>query len=127
MTGNHGQAMRQEIHPVPGGYFSDLLVISVINVGPSGRRDRGNRREETLQRYHSRNWKRKSFVTAGKTWPALSLFSFNYSAGHLLLSPLHSQGQPKDASVRLGPKTLRTLDEEVKSLVSAWRSSSLWI
>ena len=25
------------------------------------------------------------------------------------------------ASVRLGPKTLRTLDEEVKSLVSAWR------
>ena len=26
------------------------------------------------------------------------------------------------ASVRLGPKTLRTLDEEVKSLVSAWRS-----
>ena len=29
----------------------------------------------------------------------------------------------KEASVRLGPKTLRTLDEEVKSLVSAWRSS----
>ena len=26
-----------------------------------------------------------------------------------------------EASVRLGPKTLRTLDEEVKSLVSAWR------
>ena len=26
------------------------------------------------------------------------------------------------ASVRLGPKTLRTLDEEVKSLVSAWRT-----
>ena len=25
-----------------------------------------------------------------------------------------------EASVRLGPKTLRTLDEEVKSLVSAW-------
>ena len=29
------------------------------------------------------------------------------------------------ASVRLGPKTLRTLDEEVKSLVSAWRFSLL--
>ena len=28
-----------------------------------------------------------------------------------------------EASVRLGPKTLRTLDEEVKSLVSAWRIS----
>ena len=27
----------------------------------------------------------------------------------------------EEASVRLGPKTLRTLDEEVKSLVSAWR------
>jgi hypothetical protein len=30
------------------------------------------------------------------------------------------------ASVRLGPKTLRTLDEEVKSLVSAWRSRALF-
>ena len=38
-----------------------------------------------------------------------------------------SNGESKEdmssgkASVRLGPKTLRTLDEEVKSLVSAWR------
>ena len=29
------------------------------------------------------------------------------------------------ASVRLGPKTLRTLDEEVKSLVSAWRLTAI--
>ena len=46
----------------------------------------------------------------------------SYSNRFLLFSNQESGELLEKASVRLGPKTLRTLDEEVKSLVSAWRS-----
>ena len=50
--------------------------------------------------------------------PAIGIMLEN----HLIVKSLHRE--TKGASVRLGPKTLRTLDEEVKSLVSAWRLHS---
>jgi len=46
----------------------------------------------------------------------------SYSNRFLLFSNQESGELLEKASVRLGPKTLRTLDEEVKSLVSAWRA-----
>ena len=66
-------------------------------------------------------WRRRSSLN-------FKLISFSFITGRLqdyenIISFRSDSWKKEIASVRLGPKTLRTLDEEVKSLVSAWRSS----